>query len=278
MSVASGKGLSSTLAKIDLPELPTLCTLTYGDSYPLDPSVVKSHLNHFLTLLRKYCPDAWGVWRAEFQQRGAPHFHLLLWGLPSMVAVRSRARGAQASLVNARTYLRLVWLRILGRTHCRKCQAHAVDFVDCYSFAGSEWYLRLHHLKRNQTPEKEFGRWWGVVNYDGLRAHQTVTAGGVGEGKNLHALRRILVRWAKSRWGRNWRKSKYIKYLRFGSGALWKRKKGVPGGGPNAWFVRSNWQRVQLFMTEAESFRLLKWTGFIVPENCQRPINLTNSA
>lgn len=56
----------------------SLLTLTYGDPYPTDGAVCKSHLNAFLTHLRHLYPVISYVWVVEFQKRGALHFHILL--------------------------------------------------------------------------------------------------------------------------------------------------------------------------------------------------------
>lgn len=57
----------------------TMITLTYPAVFPNDGKTVKRHLNAFLT----WCRRRWGrelcyVWFLEFQQRGAPHIHILL--------------------------------------------------------------------------------------------------------------------------------------------------------------------------------------------------------
>ena len=55
----------------------SLITLTYPREYTADGKAVKKHLNSFLQYLRRlglaYC------WVLEFQERGAPHFHILVW-------------------------------------------------------------------------------------------------------------------------------------------------------------------------------------------------------
>lgn len=58
-----------------------MITLTYPAEWPdLDRS--RADLKAFLMVLRRYAPDASGVWRKEFQKRGAPHFHLLCFDMP----------------------------------------------------------------------------------------------------------------------------------------------------------------------------------------------------
>lgn len=56
-------------------------TLTYGQEFP-HPRVAKRHLDNFLKRIKRTYENVSGFWRLEFQERGAPHFHLLLFGLP----------------------------------------------------------------------------------------------------------------------------------------------------------------------------------------------------
>lgn len=44
--------------------------------------VAKRDLRALLKRLQRDYPQCGGVWRLGFQKRGAPHFHLLLWGIP----------------------------------------------------------------------------------------------------------------------------------------------------------------------------------------------------
>lgn len=54
----------------------SVMTLTYGANYPLDGKMVKRHLNHFLITAKRHYGDFEYVWIIEFQERGAPHFHI----------------------------------------------------------------------------------------------------------------------------------------------------------------------------------------------------------
>jgi hypothetical protein len=57
-------------------EFQTMITLTYPRKFETDGQEVKRHLNLFLKrLARRY--DHSYLWFLEFQQRGAPHYHLL---------------------------------------------------------------------------------------------------------------------------------------------------------------------------------------------------------
>jgi len=51
-------------------------TLTYPNEFPMDGELVKKQLHNFLAWLRYY--DCRYIWLLEFQERGAPHFHILV--------------------------------------------------------------------------------------------------------------------------------------------------------------------------------------------------------
>lgn len=57
-----------------------MMTLTYGQAFP-SCDEAKRHLFLFLKRLRRLAPKASAVWRMEFQERGAPHFHLVLFSM-----------------------------------------------------------------------------------------------------------------------------------------------------------------------------------------------------
>jgi len=57
-------------------------TLTYPNEFPTDYKEYKAHLRAFLKrLYRKAREELPVLWRLEFQKRGAPHFHLIVWGI-----------------------------------------------------------------------------------------------------------------------------------------------------------------------------------------------------
>lgn len=52
-------------------------TLTYGQTYP-SVKIAKLHLREFCRRLNRLYPNAAFIWRQEFQERGAVHFHLII--------------------------------------------------------------------------------------------------------------------------------------------------------------------------------------------------------
>lgn len=60
--------------------LPCFVTLTYPDRFP-DVQEAKRDLKVFLQRLNRRFPMAGYIWKLEPQERGAPHYHLLVWGV-----------------------------------------------------------------------------------------------------------------------------------------------------------------------------------------------------
>jgi len=78
----SRRRLLYKIAEINTRVLPVFATLTYPKVFPDDPVKWKSDLtNLFKRLQRKY-PQSAMIWKLEPQERGAPHYHLLIWGVP----------------------------------------------------------------------------------------------------------------------------------------------------------------------------------------------------
>ncbi len=60
---------------------PVFVTLTFGQLYPT-PQQSKEYMRLFVRKLdRRSSKDVSSIWRMEFQERGAPHFHLIVFGL-----------------------------------------------------------------------------------------------------------------------------------------------------------------------------------------------------
>lgn len=65
--------------RLDAP-LPVFITLTYPFNFP-SPIESKKHLDIFDQRLRRAFPEIGFIWKLEPQERGAPHYHILAWGV-----------------------------------------------------------------------------------------------------------------------------------------------------------------------------------------------------
>lgn len=80
-SRASRRRLMRKYAITEKKEVPIMLTLTYPKEWNSDPEVWKKHLDNFAKRLFRKFPNSGFAWKLESQKRGAPHYHLLVWGI-----------------------------------------------------------------------------------------------------------------------------------------------------------------------------------------------------
>lgn len=81
-SKKSRKRLLEVFHRFEEVEKIIFITLTYGQSWPGTREIREAHRRAFAERLRRRFPDASGVWRLEYQKRGAPHFHFIMFNMP----------------------------------------------------------------------------------------------------------------------------------------------------------------------------------------------------
>jgi hypothetical protein len=128
-------------------------TLTYPHECPEDPDICKRHLKPFRKRLKRKFGDFAAFWRMGIQERGAWHFHLLLFVGPSIVSVGELRRFISASWHEVTRKVSEVHLRAGTR----------VDVVKRWKQATS--YVERYMAKPEEFPEGlQTGRIWGVWN------------------------------------------------------------------------------------------------------------------
>lgn len=130
-------------------------TLTYPQRFPsaLDS---KKHLRAFLERIRRRFPQSSAIWRLEYQQRGAPHFHLMFFDLGFLPFAELRRMWSE--IINAyvddtlpRVRIELVRSRRGIMFYVAKYCAKVAD-----DLSGSAFFILNTYLHA--------GRWWGVFN------------------------------------------------------------------------------------------------------------------
>jgi hypothetical protein len=135
----------------------TMITLTYPGEYTNDGTVVKRHLNRFLTWLRRDTGGCSYVWFLEFQARGAPHFHILIdTPYPN---TRDNPLGGMRLRVACN------WYRIVGSRDYRHLQA-GTQVARIRKPDGAARYATkyAYKLKQKAVPPEysNVGRLWGT--------------------------------------------------------------------------------------------------------------------
>ncbi len=154
----SRRGLMRKIACVRMDaELPVFVTLTYPSVFP-DPKQSKKHLDKFIKRLRRKFPAVGGIWKLEPQERGAPHFHILLWGSDES-ALRAWVAYAWHSVAGDGDENHLLFhLGALGNEPC----VNAVrSFRGVWSYASKYLGKTFEVAGWNS---KETGRFWAVFN------------------------------------------------------------------------------------------------------------------
>jgi hypothetical protein len=139
--------LFSSLNRKLLPKRPRFITLTYPCYWDQDPVTWKAHLKAFLqSLKRKYGTFAL-FWRLEFQEREAPHFHILAF---------------TAQFLDYR-WVASTWNRIVAPGDERSLQA-GTEVRAIRSWRGIHSYVSKYMAKTGGDAElpEGVGRLWGV--------------------------------------------------------------------------------------------------------------------
>lgn len=154
----SRKRLMQTFASLDelaAVNLSLFITLTYHADYPATPQGWYADLSRFLDRLEYHHPDAATIWRLDFQERGAPHYHLLTLNtpyIPKEAVTRWWGEIAHSASPLAGQYATNVQ---------RPCSwRHTCAYVSKYMAKPSTMALR------GCT-----GRWWGVSHRALLPRH-----------------------------------------------------------------------------------------------------------
>jgi len=149
--------------------LPLFVTLTYPDKFP-SARESKRHLDIFLKRIRRAFPVAGGIWKLEPQQRGAPHYHLLVWGAPLVVVdeinmtvsgLRYFIPSAWYEIAGGGDEKHLLWHEgLLGHGN-KQCVQAVRSWRGVWSYA-SKYLGKTFDVSgwENQWT----GRYWGVFN------------------------------------------------------------------------------------------------------------------
>ena len=138
------------LSFVELPRY--MITLTYPDEYP-STSVAKEHLHTFLIYLQRQ--GLAGCWKLEYQKRGAPHFHLLVWG-------------EVEDLSSFRLWVSETWYRIVGSDDLKHLKAGTrVDFLRDPKEV-IRYVLKYVVKDEGGVPDSNPGRFWGFFNREKL--------------------------------------------------------------------------------------------------------------
>lgn len=138
----------------------SMLTLTYGAEFPFSGKKVKSHLNHMLTWLRQKFGKFSYLWFMEFQERDAPHVHILM-SLPEPCGGRRKIVARKWSeIVSRETSIPGLKGKVF-RVHNHRKAWERIKTPD-----GAARYVCKYAVKPQQkiVPQRfgDVGRFWGA--------------------------------------------------------------------------------------------------------------------
>lgn len=155
--------LLRTFARIKAPDSKgyrskvSMVTLTMRDI--VHPRKAKQYLFTFLKRWRRKYPTLAGIWKLEFQKRGAPHFHMLLYNAGYI----------------SKDAIRISWGEIIGQDrpftrierikNYRQGMAYVAKYLGKVDNTGFNYGTNLTAEEtRSDNTEESIGRRWGVFN------------------------------------------------------------------------------------------------------------------
>lgn len=129
---------------------PIFVCLTYPNEYPTNFEVYKRDLDVFAKRFCRAYPSGFFIWRLEFQERGAPHYHCLVFNVAKI----------------SKSWLSKSWYEIVGSGDEKHFRAGTrVERVRSWRGVWSyvSKYLGKIPSGQESIPENT-GRFWGVYN------------------------------------------------------------------------------------------------------------------
>lgn len=164
-SMSSRNNLRRQLAAVELGAIDrsVFVGITYPAEFPApeEHEVYKGHMRAFQMRVRRKYPAVSWFWKLEFQERGAAHFHLIVFGLGE----------GDAALVEWENWSKNAWYEVVGSGDERKWghKFRGVKSERVRSRGGVVGYLATYLSKDDQTRPGDFtGRYWGKHNESAL--------------------------------------------------------------------------------------------------------------
>lgn len=155
-----------------------MVTLTYPGVYAADERRWKRDLDVWTKRLVRRCPQASYVWKLEFQARGAPHYHLLLFGVHFL----------------AKDWLSESWYEVVG-SHDARHRVAGTQVARLRSANEALAYAAKYISKRDSIEDDGYwGRYWGVYGRERLPIIVYFKRVSLGDG---YSIRRIFIALAK---------------------------------------------------------------------------------
>lgn len=187
LSKDSRRRLIKKVNKVDYKnrEMPYWVTLTYPQRFPTDSQEYKADLDAFLKRLKRKFGEVEYIWRLEFQKRGAPHYHLILF-LPDW----------EGKIQYLRKWISRNWYEVAQRFWDRKDEKHLKAGTNCKRIKNYRQlisYVSKYMGKCDDKVKDTPGRVWAASTNWGDHIGSVVVSG-----KGLVRFIRIIRGYIKS--------------------------------------------------------------------------------
>lgn len=142
----SRKRFLQLVASLSHAVLPLFVTLTYPARWPDEWNFWKSHLQTLWKRMLYEWPKASAVWKLEPQKRGAPDFHLIVWGIPFL----------------PKEWLARAWFEVVGSKEAAHLAA-GTSVERARSFRGVMCYAGKEVPWKRSFPACWLGLGWPVL-------------------------------------------------------------------------------------------------------------------
>jgi len=139
---------------------PIFCTLTYPEHFPVLHSVYKRDLHVFFKKFIRRFPKAVIIWRLEYQERQAPHYHLLVFNTDKSAWF--------PGIHKFRSILAVQWNKTVAPNNPAHLSA-GTEASLIKSWRGVTHYVSKYMAKVDQSKCSALGmdspgRFWGIYN------------------------------------------------------------------------------------------------------------------
>jgi hypothetical protein len=143
-------------------ELPCFVTITYPNEFPTVEGA-KRDLKIFLQRMARAWPGCGAVWKLEPQERGAPHFHMLVWGMDEGMLLAWVVNNWYEIAGHGDENHRLFHLGVLANS--RPCVSKVRSWRGVWSYA-SKYIGKTFEVA--EWGGKWTGRFWGKVKTENI--------------------------------------------------------------------------------------------------------------
>lgn len=149
MSSKSRSRLMARFAMLDKSKQPLFVGLTYPEKYP-SMKESKRHFKVFFQRMKREYPEIGYIWRIELQKRGAPHYHIFLWGCGDM----------KRDFVKIYKFILTNWADVVDSDDIQHL-IHGAEVETIRTPNGAMAYASKYMAKKDNTEINETGRCWG---------------------------------------------------------------------------------------------------------------------